>query len=163
MWSVEGLTWDFPVIRFQCIRLFSFFNEKACHKYASEQTYTNSCFLPVFRQTTVLKQIVFFEFRPKFITLPLLTFNLSKIENVHLEAFIYVSCKKVKLSLCLAKHHAMKTYGEWRYSSTHFDLGTRWRWAVSITLRPLCPQGKNPWYPMDRRLGGHQSRSGHNG
>jgi hypothetical protein len=32
-----------------------------------------------------------------------------------------VECKsKVKLSLCLTKHHAMKTYGrEWRYSSTH--------------------------------------------
>jgi hypothetical protein len=26
---------------------------------------------------------------------------------------------KVKLSLCLTKHHAMKTYWEWRYSSTH--------------------------------------------
>jgi hypothetical protein len=26
---------------------------------------------------------------------------------------------KVKLSLCLTKYHAMKTYWEWRYSSTH--------------------------------------------
>jgi hypothetical protein len=26
---------------------------------------------------------------------------------------------KVKLSLCLTKHHAMKAYWEWRYSSTH--------------------------------------------
>jgi hypothetical protein len=26
---------------------------------------------------------------------------------------------KVQLSLCLTKHHAMKTYWEWRYSSTH--------------------------------------------
>jgi hypothetical protein len=26
---------------------------------------------------------------------------------------------KVKLSLCLTKHHAMKTYSEWRYSSIH--------------------------------------------
>jgi hypothetical protein len=25
------------------------------------------------------------------------------------------------------------------------------------------PQGKNPWYPLDRRLGGHQSRSEHGG
>jgi hypothetical protein len=23
------------------------------------------------------------------------------------------------------------------------------------------PQGKSPWYPLDRRLGGPQSRSGH--
>jgi len=27
--------------------------------------------------------------------------------------------KKVKLSLCLTKHHAMKTFGEWRYRSTY--------------------------------------------
>jgi len=38
------------------------------------------------------------------------------------------------------------------------DLGTRWRWVVSFTPRPL-PQGKSPWYPLDRRLGGPQSRS----
>jgi hypothetical protein len=25
------------------------------------------------------------------------------------------------------------------------------------------PQGKTPWYPLDRRLGGPQSYSGHNG
>jgi len=26
---------------------------------------------------------------------------------------------KGKVILCLTKHHAMKTYWEWRYSSTH--------------------------------------------
>jgi hypothetical protein len=40
------------------------------------------------------------------------------------------------------------------------DLGTRRRWVVSFTPRPLYPQEKNPWYPLDRRLGGFQSRSG---
>jgi hypothetical protein len=40
------------------------------------------------------------------------------------------------------------------------DLGTRWRWVVSFTPQPLYPQGKNPWYPLDRRLGGPQNRSG---
>jgi len=34
------------------------------------------------------------------------------------------------------------------------DLGTRWRWVVSSTPRPLYPQGRSPWYPLDRRLGG---------
>jgi hypothetical protein len=43
------------------------------------------------------------------------------------------------------------------------DLGTRWRWVVSFTTRPLYPQGKIPWYPLYRRLGGPQSRSGHGG
>jgi hypothetical protein len=35
--------------------------------------------------------------------------------------------------------------------------------VVSFTPRPLYPQGKSPWYPLDRRLGGPQSRSGHGG
>jgi hypothetical protein len=43
------------------------------------------------------------------------------------------------------------------------DLSTRWRWVVSFTPRPLYPQGKSPWYPLDRRLGGLQSRSGRSG
>jgi hypothetical protein len=42
----------------------------------------------------------------------------------------------------------------------HSDLGTKWGWVVSFTPRPLYPQGKSPWYPLDRRLGGPQSRSG---
>jgi len=27
----------------------------------------------------------------------------------------------------------------------------------------VFPQAKSPWYPLDRKLGGPQSRSGHNG
>jgi hypothetical protein len=54
------------------------------------------------------------------------------------------------LSLCLSQHHGMKTYWEWR-------------WVVSFTHLPLCPQGKSPWYTLDRRLGGPQSRSGYSG
>jgi hypothetical protein len=41
------------------------------------------------------------------------------------------------------------------------DLGTRWRWVVSFTPRSLYLQGKSPLYPLDRRLGGPQMRSGH--
>jgi hypothetical protein len=43
------------------------------------------------------------------------------------------------------------------------DLGTRWRWVVSLTPRPLYPQGKSHWYPLDRRLDLTQSRSGRGG
>jgi hypothetical protein len=71
---------------------------------------------------------------------------------------------KVKLSLFLTKHHTMKTY--WRSGGIAPripDLGTTWRSVVSFTPRPLYPQGKSPWYPLDRRLGGAQSRSGHGG
>jgi hypothetical protein len=41
----------------------------------------------------------------------------------------------------------MKTYGEWSYSSTILDLGTRWRSVVSFKPLPLYPR-----YPLDRRL-----------
>jgi hypothetical protein len=55
----------------------------------------------------------------------------------------------------------MKAYwGEDVQLHSFFDLGTRWRWVVSFTPLPLYPQGKSPWYPLDRRLGGPQSRSG---
>jgi hypothetical protein len=50
--------------------------------------------------------------------------------------------------------------GEWRYSSTILYLGTTWNWLVSFTSLPLYPQVNNPLYPLDRRLGGLQSRSG---
>jgi hypothetical protein len=64
--------------------------------------------------------------------------------------------KKVKLSLCLTKHHAMKTYwGSGSIAPCIPDLGTKWRGVVSFTPQLLYPQGKNPWYPSDRRLGGH--------
>jgi hypothetical protein len=43
------------------------------------------------------------------------------------------------------------------------DLGTRCRGVVSFTPRPLYPKRKSPWYPLDRRLSGPQSRSGHGG
>jgi hypothetical protein len=65
---------------------------------------------------------------------------------------------------CLIKHHAMKAYwGSGGIAPHILDLGTRWRWVVSFTLRPLYPQGKRPSYPLDRRLGGPQSRSGRGG
>jgi hypothetical protein len=71
---------------------------------------------------------------------------------------------KVKLSLCffITEQHTMKSY--WGSGGTDpriLDLSTRWRWVVSFTPRPLYYQDKNSWYPLDSRLGGFQSRSGH--
>jgi hypothetical protein len=40
------------------------------------------------------------------------------------------------------------------------ELFTTWRRVVSFTPRPLYPQGKSPWYPLDRRQGRPQSRYG---
>jgi hypothetical protein len=50
--------------------------------------------------------------------------------------------------------------GEWRYSSTFLDFGTRWRCVVSFTPRSLYPRGNCPRCTLDRRLGGPQRRSG---
>jgi hypothetical protein len=69
--------------------------------------------------------------------------------------------RKVKLSLCLTKHHAMKAY--WRSGGIApriLDLGTRWRWVVIFTPQPFYPQRKSPWYPLARRLGGPRQREG---
>jgi hypothetical protein len=58
----------------------------------------------------------------------------------------------------------MKTYwGSGFIAPSILDFGTRWRWVVTFKLRPLYSQGKSLRYPLDRRLGGPQSRSGHGG
>jgi hypothetical protein len=61
-----------------------------------------------------------------------------------------------KLTDCaLTEHHAIKAYwGSGGIAPRIRDLGTRWRWVVSFMPRPLHPR-----YPLDRRLGGPQSRS----
>jgi hypothetical protein len=41
----------------------------------------------------------------------------------------------------------MKTYGEWRYSSTILDLGTRWKWTGSRPGR-FTPE-KEPLVPIE--------------
>jgi hypothetical protein len=49
------------------------------------------------------------------------------------------------LSLCLTKHSAMKTYwGSGCIAPRILEHGTRWRWVVSFTLRPLCPKERTP-------------------
>jgi hypothetical protein len=60
---------------------------------------------------------------------------------------------KVKLSLYLTKHHAMKAYWGSGGAAPCISIGARWWWMVSFTSR----------YPLDRRLGGTQSRSGRGG
>jgi hypothetical protein len=55
----------------------------------------------------------------------------------------------------------MKAYWESGGIAPHIlDLGTRRRWVVSFTSRPLYPHGKSARYPLDRSLGRPQSRSG---
>jgi hypothetical protein len=61
----------------------------------------------------------------------------------------------------LIRHYTMKAYGGSGCTNLHFlDLGTSWRRVVRIMPRPFYRRGKRPQYPLDRRLGGPQSRSG---
>jgi hypothetical protein len=47
----------------------------------------------------------------------------------------------------------MKAYwGSGGIASRILELGTKWRWVVSFTIRPLYLQEKSPCYPLDRRL-----------
>jgi hypothetical protein len=49
------------------------------------------------------------------------------------------------LSLCLTKHHAMKAYWEWRYSSIHSFISALegGEWSASRPDR-LTPRERNP-------------------
>jgi hypothetical protein len=85
----------------------------------------------------------------------LLPSKSSNVEYVHI---------KVKVSLCFnwaPRHEGLLGIGG--VAPRILNLGTTWRWLISFTPRPLYPQGKSPWYPLDRRLGGPQSRSGRGG
>jgi hypothetical protein len=71
---------------------------------------------------------------------------------------------KVKTSLCFngaPRHEDIMGSGD--VAPRILDLGTRWRGVVSFTPRPLYLQGKSPWYPLSRRLGGPQGRSERSG
>jgi hypothetical protein len=71
---------------------------------------------------------------------------------------------KVKVSLCFnwAPGHE-GVLGSGGIVLRILDLGTRWRWVVSFTPQPLYSQRNSSWYPLDRGLGGSQSRSGRGG
>jgi hypothetical protein len=60
--------------------------------------------------------------------------------------------------------HVVEAFG-WRggIAPTHSDLGTRWgEWLASRPVT-LYLQGKDPRYPLGRRLRVSQSRPGHRG
>jgi len=58
----------------------------------------------------------------------------------------------------------MKMYWQSGDIAPHIlNLGSRWRWVVSFTPRPLYSRRKSSCHSLDRRLGGPQSRSGGEG
>jgi hypothetical protein len=51
----------------------------------------------------------------------------------------------------------MKAYGGAQSTDPHIlNYGTKWRWVVNITPRPIYPQ-----YPLNTRMGGRHGRSTH--
>jgi hypothetical protein len=78
---------------------------------------------------------------------------------------------------CLTKYHTMNRYPLRNLEPRHenvlqngditphiLNLSTRSRSVDrSFTPRPLYPRGSNPRYPLNRRLGGPQDRSGRGG
>jgi hypothetical protein len=96
---------------------------------------------------------------------------VTRFLQAHCPGFIFVSpavdecVLKVKLSLCFnsaPRHEGV--LGEWRYSSTHSLTSALvgGEWSASRSGR-FTLQGKSPLYPLDRRLGGPQSRTGRGG
>jgi hypothetical protein len=72
---------------------------------------------------------------------------------------LWISKGKVVPVRFLTEHHAMKAYWGSEATALHIlDLRNRWRGVVSFTLWRFYSQGKSPWYPLDRRLGGPQNR-----
>jgi hypothetical protein len=63
---------------------------------------------------------------------------------------------KVKVD---TKHHAFKTYGEWRYSSTHSQ--TLHKMVDSDEPWSLYLMGKEPWDQLDGGTDRFRPRSGH--
>jgi hypothetical protein len=85
--------------------------------------------------------------------------------------FLWFHCRhwvKVKLYLCFVwtpRHEGVLESGAIaiRIAPRIPDIGSRWSWVVIFTPQPLYSQGKGPWYPLDRTLGGHQRQSGRGG
>jgi hypothetical protein len=61
-----------------------------------------------------------------------------------------------------ATHHG-GAWGERRYSSYSFSTSALDGGEWSASRPRFYPRGKDPWYPLYRRLGGPQSWSGHRG
>jgi hypothetical protein len=71
------------------------------------------------------------------------------------------SKRKTVKSLCLTKRHAMKTYWQCRYRSTHSLISALDGGELSASRPGRFTPRENPRYTFYRRLGGIQSRSGH--
>jgi hypothetical protein len=95
--------------------------------------------------------------------------HLSKTQPTNtrvIEISLYQNSAKkwVRLSLCLTKHYAIRTYGgvdlQIRIFLTSATIGGEWS---ASRLSRFTLRGESPQYTLDRRLGEPQSRSGRYG
>jgi hypothetical protein len=97
------------------------------------------------------------------ITSRVTNFTLEYLSHKLLPMFRSNYHKEKAKSLSLIKHHATKTLENGGIASHILNLGTRQRWRVRFTLWPLYSPGKSSWFPLELRLGGPESQSGHCG
>jgi hypothetical protein len=82
---------------------------------------------------------------------------IACISTITADREVYIIPVKVKGKV--VPIHGMKVYMSRGIAPLILNLDTRWRWEVNFTPRPLYLR-KNPWFPMNRRMSGPQSRSG---
>jgi hypothetical protein len=123
-------------------------------------THTHTCFCIIFYHIKMFSGTAHIDILSAW-TLPAigLFWHLST-SGTTVELMVKVKVQVVPVLNWAPRHEGI--LGEWMYSS-FFDLGTRCGWVVSFTPQLLYPQGKSPWYPLGRRLGGPQSCSGCSG
>jgi hypothetical protein len=88
--------------------------------------------------------------------------NEPRITLLALALMIIYWKLNLKLSLCFSFNCALPhegVLGSGNTAPSILDIGTRWSWVDSFTPRPVYSQGKTPRYPLDKSLGGPQSRS----
>jgi hypothetical protein len=95
----------------------------------------------------------------------LLAHNYERTWRVYWCLVFSVDLKvKVKVKLSCAFLYSAPCHegvlGEWRHIFTHFFTSALDGGDGKLHALATLPQGKSPWYPLDRRRGGPQSRSG---
>jgi hypothetical protein len=77
------------------------------------------------------------------------------IDNFHskrrMKNYFWTTWAYKKLYLCFYQEDVL---GSGDTVPCILNIGTRWRWVVSFTPRPIYSRGKSSWYPLQWRLGG---------
>jgi hypothetical protein len=86
--------------------------------------------------------------------------------------YIYI-CVCVCVCVCVCKVVPVLSFSwtprhegvlrKWKHSSMHFWTRHYMEMSGQLHAPAALPQGKSPWYPLDRRLGGPLRPSGHGG